>query len=241
MHRTEFIHCKLNLLHVFNMISVAAAASAAKVQIREPRAATPPTERAVDPVRRSAWSAPIGNWPQCDCERTQPGLTRINSDEEITLINSPDSHSDAATSSFILTCNESIRTSRICAMQPLFVLSSWLLMGLTRSGSYSPVTKSPTTKATPWESWPERCQFVISLLVIRYCLWRHAELAWWAMLLKGQKGGGAVRAKLGRSAQYLLLTHVIGQVRYRRGRKGKHKCWKYIVSLSLYIYIYIHI
>ena len=48
----------------------------------------------------------------------------------------------------------------------------------------------------------------------------------WALLLKGQKGGGKVR-----SFSPVLLPHVIGQVRYGRGRKGKHECWKQSLGL----------
>ena len=35
-----------------------------------------------------------------------------------------------------------------------------------------------------------------------------------------------------RSCSKALLRHVTGQVRYRRGRKGKHKCWKQSLSLD---------
>ena len=39
------------------------------------------------------------------------------------------------------------------------------------------------------------------------------------------KGVGGSLGKVG-SFSPVLLRHVIGQVRYGRGRKGEHKCWK---------------
>ena len=37
--------------------------------------------------------------------------------------------------------------------------------------------------------------------------------------------GGSL-GKVGSFSPVLSLPHVIGQVRYGRGRKGKHKCWR---------------
>ena len=54
---------------------------------------------------------------------------------------------------------------------------------------------------------------------------REARTHTWALLLKGQKGGGQSGQSWGSSSP-VLLPHVIGQIRYGRGRKGKHKCWK---------------
>ena len=39
-----------------------------------------------------------------------------------------------------------------------------------------------------------------------------------------------------RSCSPLILPHVIGQVRYGRGRKGKHECWKQsLACLSMFV------
>ena len=49
---------------------------------------------------------------------------------------------------------------------------------------------------------------------------------------KGKSVGGS----LGKgSFSPVLLPHVIGQVRYGRGRKGKHKCWKQSLERRLNI------
>ena len=45
----------------------------------------------------------------------------------------------------------------------------------------------------------------------------------WALLLKGQMAGGSL-GRVG-ALSPVLLPHVIGQVRYGRGRKCNHKCW----------------
>ena len=54
-----------------------------------------------------------------------------------------------------------------------------------------------------------------------------------------------VGGRLGKVGSFspVLLPHVIGQVRYGRGRKGKYKCWKQSLAYaepSIYIYIYIY-
>ena len=56
------------------------------------------------------------------------------------------------------------------------------------------------------------------------------NLRLWALLLKGQKSG----AQSGQSRVIwprTLIPHGIRQVRYGRGRKGKHKCWKQSLGL----------
>ena len=45
------------------------------------------------------------------------------------------------------------------------------------------------------------------------------------------KGLGVSLGKVG-SFSRVLLPHVIGLVRYRRGRKGKHECWKQSLVMS---------
>ena len=45
------------------------------------------------------------------------------------------------------------------------------------------------------------------------------------------KGWGGSLGKIG-SFSAVLLRHVIGQVRYGRGRKGKHECWKQSLVLK---------
>ena len=39
-------------------------------------------------------------------------------------------------------------------------------------------------------------------------------------------GGQSGQSRVIGSTSPVLLPHLIGQVRYGRGRKGKHKCWK---------------
>ena len=54
------------------------------------------------------------------------------------------------------------------------------------------------------------------------------------------KGQGAVWAKSGHLAQYYYDPHVTGQVRYEKGRRGKHECWKQsLESLTMCIYVYV--
>ena len=52
------------------------------------------------------------------------------------------------------------------------------------------------------------------------------------------KGGGSLG--IVRWFSPVLLRHVMGQIRYGRGRKGKHKCWKQSLDIYIYIYIYIY-
>ena len=76
---------------------------------------------------------------------------------------------------------------------------------------------------------------------------RASGLCFW----KGKRVGGSM-GKVG-SFGLILLPHVIGQVSYGRGQKGKHKCWKQSLGMTarihgafglptptkkLYIYIY---
>ena len=47
----------------------------------------------------------------------------------------------------------------------------------------------------------------------------------WALLLKGQKGGGAVWESSGHAAQYYYHM-LLARLGMGEGEKGKRKCWK---------------